>query len=857
MHVRFSQSFEVVRELPEALKPLKSLAFNLWWSWSTEAQDLFRDADPQVWAEQGHNPLALIENLSEERRDALANDTVYLRKLSQVEAMLQHYLERTPWFDQAFPGEREKTKVAYFCFEFGLSECLPIYSGGLGVLAGDHLKAASDLGIPMVAIGLLYSRGYFKQYLNPDGWQQEFYPTYDFYGMPLFLVRGDDGRPVLIEVELPDRTVTCQIWKAQVGRIPLYLLDSNVLSNNPDDQSITDALYSGDEHMRIRQEMILGIGGMRALEALGIKPTVCHMNEGHAAFLALERIRQIMLEHHCDFRTARQIVVSGNVFTTHTPVPAGIDIFRPEILQQYMLRTVKSVGLDFESFLRLGRFDPENGSEPFNMAVFAMESANHVNGVSKLHAEVSRKMFQSRWPSYPIDEIPIAGITNGIHTSTWLSPDMANLMDRHLGDEWRDDPASLDVWNRVSQIPDDDLWDYREAQRASFVRFVRDKMTRSVHGKHAARKAHAHLTSILDPRVLTIGFARRFATYKRATLLLSDKDRLLRMIFDEKRPVQFVFAGKAHPRDDGGKKLIQEIFQFIRDHNASSRIVLLEDYDMDTARQLVQGVDLWLNNPRRPNEASGTSGMKVVPNGGLNCSILDGWWAEAYEEGVGWAIGDEVELQDSWHQDWLDSNSLYQVLEQQVIPAFYSRNDNGIPTEWLRVMKNSLRKLAPRFSTARMLREYTSRFYLPASTSFQNLQSDGLRRAKAALAWRDKVRGAWPNVKVVKVEDNVNIRNVVGQEVQVDAWVQLGRLTPDEVRVQILEGHVTAMRELADLNLFDLDLVGKEDNVARFRVSFPCEHSGLRGYIVRVIPNHADVNVASEIPLIVWQDSRY
>ncbi|MBX3112006.1 MAG: alpha-glucan family phosphorylase, partial [Fimbriimonadaceae bacterium] len=723
--LKYAHSFEVVRELPPELAGLKELAYNLRWTWHHESQQLFRDADTELWRATDQNPIEVINQLSGDRVDELLKDEVYLARLQLCVKDLREYMASETWFDQKYPGERASTNIAYFCFEFGISESVPIYSGGLGVLAGDHLKAASDLGIPLVGIGLLYSRGYFRQQLNPDGWQVEVYPQHDFYRMALTLVRGDDGHPVRVRVEFPDRAVTCQIWKAQVGRVELYLLDSNILDNAAVDQSITDNLYGGDEEMRIRQEIILGIGGFRALQVLGKKPTVCHMNEGHAAFLSLERLRQFMTEHNCDLRTARKCVVAGNVFTTHTPVPAGFDIFQKPMLEKHLSKLVGELGMPFDQFLRLGRINKGDEAEPLNMAVLAMENSNHVNGVSKLHAQVTREMFQDRWPDYPLEDVPVDAVTNGIHTMTFVGNRIGALLDKHIGPEWRDDPSDRQMWAKVRDIPNEALWESRENARGDFVRFCRAHLRKRLRAQTGTIDLRS-VQDILDPRVLTIGFARRFATYKRATLLFKDKERLKSLLFHPERPVQFVFAGKAHPRDDGGKKLIQDIVQFIRHEGARTRMVFLEDYDMHVARRLVQGVDVWLNNPRRPLEASGTSGMKVVPNGGLNCSILDGWWAEGYRKGLGWAIGDESSSPDEGHQDWLDSRALYQLIEQEIAPTFYHRGETGVPVGWVEMMKDSMAELAPTFSTLRMVREYTSRCYMPASQMFNRLVDNGL-----------------------------------------------------------------------------------------------------------------------------------
>ena len=851
-HPKFSHSFEVVADFPQSLQPLKTLASNYRWTWRHETRDLFRSVDKDLWDGSDHNPIEMLLKLSPERASKLTEDASFMARMSICATELEQYLSGATWFDEAYPGKRGETVIAYFCAEFGISEGLPIYSGGLGILAGDHLKAASDLGIPLVGVGLLYSRGYFRQRLNHDGWQQEVYPNYDYYGFPLELMRTGNDEPVRIEVEFPERIVTCQVWKAMVGRIPLYLLDSNVLENELKDQSITDTLYGGDEEMRVRQEMILGIGGMRALRAVGVEPTACHMNEGHAAFLSVERIRQFMVERNTDVHTARQVVVAGNAFTTHTPVPAGFDLFTPDLLERYMGKSVAATGLDFKEFLRFGRIDPDNPGEAFNMAVLAMGNADHVNGVAKLHARVTREMFSERWPDYPEDEVPVQAITNGIHTMTWVSRKMANLFDEYLGAGWRRDPGHPEAWAGVDSIPEAELWAVRENERGDLVRYVRRRVRRD-HERLSTAPDFNLIGNILDPRALTIGFARRFATYKRATLMLTDRERLKQLLFHPERPIQIVIAGKSHPRDDGGKKLIQDLVHFINHEGGRTRMVFVEDYDMGVARRLVQGVDVWLNNPRRPMEASGTSGMKVVPNGGLNCSILDGWWDEGYRMGLGWAIGEPVAMSDQEHQDWLDSRSLYGLIENEIAPKFYHRVDSGIPTAWVAMMKASIKALAPQFSTARMVREYTQKFYMPASDAFRELASDGLAKAKAARDWRKRVQQSWPAVEICSVTDTAGRKTGSGSTISVRAVVELGPLTADEIEVQAVVGRISANRDLTETSFVALSAAGKEGSATVFEGTVSCESPGHRGYTVRVVPKHPLVSVAHELPLVVWE----
>lgn len=852
-HPKSVHAFEVVAELPEPLRSLRQLSTNFRWTWHHPTRELFREIDRNLWEAVEHNPVQLIARLAPDRLKKLSTDSVFLAKLKACSDDLQEYLTGETWFGSTFPEEVDKTLVGYFCAEFGVSEALPIYSGGLGVLAGDHLKAASDLGVPLVGVGLLYSRGYFRQYLTPDGWQQEVFPQYDFYELPLTLLRGDHGNPIRIEVEMPDRVVTCQIWQANVGRVPLYLLDSNVLENAPTDQGITDTLYGGDEEMRIRQELILGVGGMRALQAIGLRPTVCHMNEGHAAFLAIERIRQFMKAEGCDFRTARQALVNGNVFTTHTPVPAGFDLFKIDLLDKYTRSLISETGLPFEDFVKIGRLDPTNEGESFNMAVLAMANADYVNGVSKLHARVSREMFQSRWPGFPEDEVPIHAVTNGIHTTTWTSARMTELFDQYLGPEWKTDPANPDIWKRIWTVPDAELWATRENQRGDFVRFVRRYLQETGAKRGFGKATFGQVESILDPRVLTIGFARRFATYKRAALMLTDRERLKSLLFHAERPVQIVIAGKSHPRDDGGKSLIQELQSFINHEGARARMVFLEDYDIRVARMMVQGVDVWLNNPRRPMEASGTSGMKVVPNGALNCSILDGWWDEGYAPGVGWAIGERFDLQDHAQQDWLDSRTLYHLIETEIAPAFYHRVDGAVPTGWVEMMKRSIAELAPYFSTARMVSDYANWAYVPASRAFQRLTGNGLAMAADALRWRDRVTAAWAKVKILGCQDNAAATNPVGHQLEIKTWVDLDGLNAEDVRVEALVGRVGSNRDLHDAQTHILEYSGQEGSAHVFTVTLGNDQPGNRGYTVRVKPHYPDVHVASELPLLAWE----
>jgi len=851
-HPKLSHAFEVVSEIPKPLEGLAKLAANYRWTWHHETRELFRTIDKELWDALDRNPVRLIAETSTERLNKLANDQSFLAKLKSCVDALDAYMVAETWFSKTYPNAKD-VKIAYFCAEFGVSESLPIYSGGLGVLAGDHLKAASDLGLPLVGVGLLYSRGYFRQRLNPDAWQQEVYSQYDFYEMPLKLLQDASGQAVRIEVEFPDRVVTCQVWQAEVGRVSLYLLDSNVLENEPTDQGITDTLYGGDQEMRIRQEIILGIGGMKALRAAGINPTVCHMNEGHAAFLSIERIRQFMLDHGCDFLTAREAVINGNVFTTHTPVPAGFDIFPPDLLERYMRKTIDDANIPMSTLLSLGRADPENEGEAFSMALLAIKNSNYVNGVSRLHAAVTQSMFNSLWPDYPEDEVPVEPITNGVHTLTWVSRRFAGLFDDHLGSQWRTEPHLAAAWAGVEEIPDDELWAAIESGRSDLVRYVRKRLQVDLERRYMSRVDQGLIANILDPRALTIGFARRFATYKRATLMLTDPDRLLKLLLNTERPVQIVLAGKSHPRDEGGKKLIQDLVKFIDSSGARNRMVFLEDYDMAVARAMVQGVDVWLNNPRRPMEASGTSGMKVVPNGGLNCSILDGWWDEGYDPSLGFTIGDRSQPYDEGQQDWLDSKALYGVLESEVVPCFYERSSNGLPAAWLKMVKQSIKHLAPFFSTSRMVHDYATKFYMPAAQGYQKLTANNLAGVKSALDYKQRVKSAWSQVQIVGVSHSDGQTKCLGGDMTVSANVALGSLSPDDVSVQLVIGRIGPNRDLVDTEVKAMKMTGRDNDAYTFEGTILCDRAGHHGYTVRVVPHNDNIVVAHELPLVRWE----
>ena len=701
--------------LPPQLTRLHDLAYNLHWAWSSETSDLFRRLDSQRWEETNHNPIMVLAGLAQERLQTLADDPTYVADLAHAAASLDAYLaEKETWF--ATTGVvAPKPRIAYFSMEFGLHESLPIYSGGLGVLAGDHLKSASDLGVPLVALGLFYQEGYFRQTLDQSGWQQDTNEENTPARLPVTPVTTADGTPVSVEVTLIDRQVRIQAWRVLVGRITLYLLDTNLPENVEEDRQLTSRLYGGEINVRIRQEIVLGIGGCRLLEALDLAPDAYHMNEGHAAFLTLERTRRTMEDTGLSFAEAREQIRPHLVFTTHTPVAAGHDYFSPDLMERHFNAYVGQLGISMHELLGFGRHNPDDYREYFCMTILALKSAAHANGVSRLHGEVSRQQWRGIWPELTEQEVPIGHITNGVHVPSFVSPELAALYERHLGIAPGTAPADPAVWAPILQVPDAELWAVRNTSRARLLTFIHERME-----EQNVRHGRENRDAGFDPNVLTIGFARRFATYKRAALLMRDPERLARILNNTKRPVQIVFAGKAHPRDDGGKALIQRIAQLAGDATFRRRILFLEGYDIGVARHLVQGVDVWLNTPQRPYEASGTSGMKAAANGALNCSTLDGWWVEAWDEAqkndkeIGWSIGGTETFDNAEHQAYIDVESLYAILERELIPAFYERGVDGVPHGWTARMKRSIASIAPYFNTARMVREYTERYYLSA-----------------------------------------------------------------------------------------------------------------------------------------------
>lgn len=834
-------TYAIHPRLPENLQFLKELAYNVWWDWNYDAIDLFRRISRRLWDEGLQNPVKMLLRVDQERIDYLSKEEGFLNQMDRVQAMFQKYMTEPRWFQKAYP-ERQDLLVGYFSAEFGLARSLPIYSGGLGLLAGDHLKTASDIGLPLVAIGLAYRQGYFHQYLNIDGWQQERYDENEFHILPIQQVLDSKGNWLTIDVPYLTRPVKAALLKVQVGRVPLYLLTTNLPVNRPDDRIITDQLYGGDREMRIRQEIVLGIGGIMALRALELRPTVYHMNEGHSAFLSLERMKGLMEKFNLDFATAYESAMSSMCFTTHTPVPAGNDTFALDLARKYLEPLSNDLGLGWERFAAIGRDPGAPDSKMYSMPVAALRTSSFANGVSRLHASVARGMWQQIWPDLPTAEVPIMPVTNGVHIYSWVSHDMAAVFDRYIGSDWRLNPLEPELWHRIYEIPDEEIWRVHESRRSRLVAYARQLLEHQVAARGGSREEIATACEVLNPEALTIGFARRFATYKRATLLFRDIERLKRLVGDRSRPVQFIFAGKAHPRDDEGKKLIREIIHTVRDEILRYRFVFLEDYDISMARYLVQGADVWLNTPRRPQEASGTSGMKAVANGAIHLSTLDGWWDQAYHQDLGWAIGSGEEYEDLGYQDEVEGDALYDLLEREIMPLYYQRSVADLPREWVQRMKRSMASLIPRFCSHRMLRNYIDEAYMNAHRENKILAANGYTEAKALAGWRAQIEQHWPEVKILSVETDKLGDLLVGETLAVRASVDTGSLSAADIRVEVYCGAVDTKGNFQGAKGAQMLLDQSSDpQKPRFTAEVTAPHSGYFGFTIRVFPDHANL----------------
>jgi starch phosphorylase len=867
--VKALRRFTVRSHLPEPLAALDQLSINLRWSWDKPTQDLFAAIDPDLWLETGQDPVALLGAVDPKRLDALAVDKEFLSRLDELAADLNNYLTRPLWYQQqSADGVELPEGIAYFSMEFGVAEVLPNYSGGLGILAGDHLKSASDLGLPLIAVGLYYRSGYFRQSLTADGWQHENYPSLDPQGLPLRLLTDAAGDPVLVELDLPDSSqLRARVWIAQVGRIPLLLLDSDIPENEHDLRSVTDRLYGGDQDHRIKQEILAGIGGIRAIRAYtgreGLPaPEVYHMNEGHAGFLGVERIRELVTDSDLDFDTALTVVRSSTVFTTHTPVPAGIDRFPVDMVKRYFGSTAGSPsgatslllpGVPLDRIIALGA---EDDPSKFNMAHMGLRLAQRANGVSLLHGRVSRSMFNELWPGFDPSEVPIGSITNGVHAPTWAAPQWLELGRELAGSDSLSEPK---VWERLQQVDSGHLWWIRSQLRELLVQDVRARLRRSWLERGASDAELGWIAKAFDPSVLTIGFARRVPTYKRLTLMLRDPERLERLLLDEKNPVQLIVAGKSHPADDGGKALIQQVVRFADRPEVRHRIAFLPDYDMSMARLLYWGCDVWLNNPLRPLEACGTSGMKSALNGGLNLSVRDGWWDEWYDGENGWEIPTADGVADETRRDDLEASALYSLLEQSVTPKFYERDERGVPPRWVEMVRHTLQTLGPKVLASRMVRDYTEKYYAPAAQSLRNTIEAGKAKGKVDFSaardladYRQRAQEAWPKIQITDV-DSTGLPDtpLLGSELTLTANVALAGLHPDEVAVQAVLGRVDATDALLNPVCVDMGHTGSADGGNEiFSTTTPLPVAGPVGYTVRVLPHHKLLAADNELGLV-------
>ncbi|MGJ3509111.1 alpha-glucan family phosphorylase [Enemella sp. A6] len=848
--MRAIRRFIVHPVLPDALRPLLDLSLNLRWAWHEPTQELFRAIDPDLWEEVGHDPQDLLSQVASDRLRSLAGDRKFVRRLELLHSDLTDYLTSDHWYQRwAAEHDHAPSAIAYFSAEFGVSEVLPQYSGGLGILAGDHLKAASDLGVPILGVGLLYRHGYFRQSLNASGWQQERYPLLDPNDMPLTPLT-EDGQPVYITVPLRGRTLTAAIWVAQIGRVPLLMLDSDVEANGEYERGITDKLYGGGADHRLAQEVLLGIGGVRAVrEYCRITghpaPEVYHANEGHAGFLGLERIREYMADASMDFDTALEHTRAATVFTTHTPVPAGIDRF-PRDMVADQFRTFEPLPLD--RVMALGSEDYEGGDAGrYNMAVMGLRLGQRANGVSQLHGEVSRDMFQGLWRDFDSSEVPIGAITNGVHHRTWIHPELLELLESPL----EDSETVIDGydWSALDRVDDNTIWTLKNRMRGDLVAMTRERLLQS-HRQRGLSGSVDWISNALDPQVLTFGFARRGASYKRLTLMLRDTDRLKRLLLDPERPIQIVIAGKSHPADDTGKSLIQTMVQFADDPQVRGRIVFLPDYDISLARPLYPGCDVWINNPLRPYEACGTSGMKAAMNGAANLSIRDGWWDELYHPDWGWEIPSAEGILDPDQRDEYEANSLYEIIENEIVPRFYTRDAHGLPSRWIQMVRDTISGLAPKVLASRMVRDYVTELYSPAAASAARAEVEGF--AESLAAWKRQVRGAWSQVRVEHVENLTAGAVDTDADLDVAATVRLGDLRPEDVEVQVVSGTVDSDDQLHDVRIHVADqYTDIGDGLLRYEVKFPVHQTGSVGYTLRVVPKHEGLVSVAEMGLAV------
>ena len=848
------RGFTAVPQLPVPIKRLRELAYNMWWAWHPEAWDLFSALDPEAWETHGHNPVYMIERAASSKLLALAHDGAYLTRYNAVMEAFDAYMAAPS--AHLSPALNHGQPIAYFSTEYGLSECLPIYSGGLGVLSGDHLKSASDLNLPLVGVGLLYKNGYFQQRIDASGRQTALYPENDFSLLPLERIKDEKGEPLDIELDLPGRKLFAQAWRVRVGRVSLYLLDTDTPKNTPADRKITARLYEADRDCRLRQEILLGMGGARLLRALAITPSVWHMNEGHSAFLILERIRFLVTEFGMSFDAAKELVTGNSLFTTHTPVDAGNERFALELMEQYFTHYARSVGISWPEFLQMGRIEGDSRNV-FEMTVLALKHSFKANGVSRLHGYVSRQMWRENWKGVPVAEVPIGYVTNGVHVPSYVGPDLKPLLDARLGEGWMEQPPTSLVWSKIEEIPDHELWAAKLRQKNRLLSAVRAELPEMFRKFGIDRETQKTVMARLDPSALIIGFARRFAPYKRATLLFADPDRLARILGDPARPVIFVFAGKAHPADNQGIDLMQEVLRHSNDPRFAGKIFFLENYNLAVSRRMVQGCDVWLNTPRRPYEASGTSGQKVPVNAGLNLSVSDGWWCEGYNGGNGWTIGPVVD-EPRPHEDqsdYQDAEALYSLLEDQVIPLHFERGDDAIPHEWLKWAKNSMQSLIARFSSNRMVMDYLERYYQPAAARRAELLPDKAALPRRLAEWKHDVAGRFPSLRIERLRVDGVAEDLLccNRSMRVEAIIRPGVMKKEELLVQLVAGPYNGSNFIGAPDCINLNLVrAEEDGALVYTGSYSPTRNGYHAYGVRVMPVTEGLASPLETGLVLW-----
>ena len=841
-------------QLPKRIGRITEIANNLWWSWNTNFLRLFKMIDIDLWERCNKNPVKFLKSVDQERLENAAKDLTFVKEYDKIVDDFDGYMNsKNTWFNQKYPDNRNDL-IAYFSAEYGLDQTIGIYSGGLGILSGDHLKSASDLGIPLVAVGLLYKNGYFNQIIDRYGMQHPEYRDLDLYDLPINPVKDLDGNDLMLYIKFPKRRIYLKVWEINVGRVKLYLMDSDIDVNNEEDRDTTARLYGGDQEMRIRQEIILGMGGVSLLRRLGLNPTVYHMNEGHSAFLNLELIKNTIKEKQVSFEVAKDIASSKTVFTTHTPVPAGNDIFPIGLVEKYFKDFWPRLGLTREEFLKLGMKPGEGLEQGFNMGIFALKIAGKKNGVSKLHGEVSRELFADVWPHIAPSESPITYVTNGIHTCSWLAPKMKELYNKYLMPYWQDNIHEDYVWEKIKTIPDDKLWKVHMDRKIKLLSLVKENVTRRLRREGVSYDEISEITSKLNPEALTIGFARRFATYKRATLIFKDLERITQILNDSNRPVQLIFAGKAHPADKDGAELIKYIHEISMKPQFKGKIFVLENYNIEISRYMVSGVDVWLNNPRRPMEASGTSGQKASVNGVVNFSVLDGWWAEGYNQKNGWSIGTNKEYPSYEEQDKADSESIYYTLENKIIPIYYDKDRNGISKSWMELMKNSIMSTGGKYSTARMLVDYTNKLYIPLCNLTKKYYND-LNKVTEFNSWKESLYSNWKDIQIEQVENNAdNITVDAGAEIEVRCAVTLPNIDPNYIRAEVYYGKFLEDGTVQDVKIIPMKVerVEQENKKYYYVAKIDLTSGGNYGYSFRVMPQHEMLLDSENLDLVKW-----